>query len=144
MRKAVGLIMAFLGVMCLGLWRSAGITQSTLWERYMAAGDRLQARGCPMDAAKRYQAAIRRAERFGPADPRLAASLSHYAALLRATGQAAAAAPLEARARAIRVRNGEAPAAAEGVTPAPAERTPVPSTHPGWTRPPLPAASGPM
>ena len=28
MRKAVGLMMAFLGVMCLGLWRSAGMTAS--------------------------------------------------------------------------------------------------------------------
>src|SRR5947199_10725891 len=129
MRKAVGLMMAFLGVMCLGLWRSAGMTQSTLWERYMAAGDRLQARGRPLDPAKRYQAAIRRAERFGPADPRLAASLSRYAALLRATGQPAAAAPLEARAQAIQARNGQAPAAAEGATPAPAQQTPAPPPH---------------
>src|SRR5947199_10644188 len=118
MRKAVGLMMAFLGVMCLGLWRSAGMTQSTLWERYMAAGDRLQARGRPLDAARRYQAAIRRAERFGPADPRLAASLSRYAALLRATGQSASAAPLEARVRASQVRNGDAPTGAEVATTA--------------------------
>jgi hypothetical protein len=101
MRKAVWLMVLFLGLTCMGMWRGAGIARSTLWERYMAAGDRLQARGRTLDAAKRYQAAIHRAEQFGPSDPRLTVSLKRYAALLRATGQNAAAAPLEARARAI-------------------------------------------
>lgn len=122
MRKAVWLMAVFLGLMCVGLWRGAEATRSTLWERYMAAGDRLQAHGRPADAAKRYQAAIRRAERFGPADPRLAISLDRYAALLRATGQAAAAVPLEARARAIRARTG-APADGDWGAPSPAPRS---------------------
>src|SRR5436190_11294920 len=124
MRKAVWLMAAFLGLMCVALWRGAESTRSTLWERYMAAGDRLQAHGRPMDAAKRYQAAIRRAERFGPADPRLAISLSRYAALLRAAGQAAAAAPLEARAQAIRARIGEPSAGDHG---APSSSPPAPA-----------------
>lgn len=115
MRKAVWLMVAFLGLVCFGLWRSAGIAQSSMWERYMAAGERLQAQGRPVEAARWYQAAIRRAERFGPADPRLAVSLSRYATLRRATGPAAAA-PLEGTARA---RNGDPGAAArQGVSAA--------------------------
>ena len=51
MRKAVWLMVAFLGLVCFGLARSAGIAQSTLWERYMAAGERLQAQGRPVEAA---------------------------------------------------------------------------------------------
>jgi tetratricopeptide (TPR) repeat protein len=104
MRKVVWLMMGVLGLLYLGLWRGAGIAQSTVWERYMAAGERLQRQGRPAEAARWYQAAIRRAERFGPADPRLAASLNRYAALLRANGQSAAAVSLEARARAVSPR----------------------------------------
>jgi hypothetical protein len=117
MRKAVWLMVVFLGLTCVGMWRATGIAQSTLWERYMAAGDRLQAQRRPLDAAKRYQAAIRRAERFGPSDPRLASSLTRYAALLRSTGQNAAAAPLEARARAIDAEHAAATIAAPPATP---------------------------
>jgi hypothetical protein len=108
MRKAVWLMMLFLGLTCVGMWRGAGIARSTLWERYMAAGDRLRAQGRTLDAEKRYQAAIHRAERFGPSDPRLALSLTRYAALLRATGQTAAAAPLEARAQSIGAQHASA------------------------------------
>jgi hypothetical protein len=108
MRKAVWLMVVFLGFTCFGLWRGARIAESTLWERYLTAGDRLRARGRTEEAARRYQAAIRRAERFGPADPRLAISLHRYAALLHAAGQDAAAAPLEARAEAIQPTHDEA------------------------------------
>jgi len=106
MRRVVWLMMVVLGLFCLGLWRGTGVAQRAVWARYMAAGERLQGQGRPVEAARWYRAAIRRAERFGPADPRLAASLSRCAALLRASGQAAAAVPLEARARAIQAQPG--------------------------------------
>jgi hypothetical protein len=130
MRKAVWLMVAFLGLVCFGLARSAGIAQSIMWERYLAAGERLQAQGRPVEAARWYQAAIRRAERFGPADPRLAVSLSRYAVFLHAAGQAAAAAPLEARAPAIRVRNGDPAGGRQEPPLAPVNRSPAPNHHP--------------
>lgn len=101
MRKLVWLSALFLGLMCAALWRGAVLAQDGIWEMCLQAGQKAQQQGRPAEAARLYQVALRRAERFDPRDPRRVTSLIALADLYRAQGDAANAAPLYQRALAL-------------------------------------------
>jgi hypothetical protein len=101
MQKLVWCTVVFWGIVCLALWRGGTFAQDSLWESCMNAASRSQQHGQPAEAARMYQVAIRRAERFGPHDARLVTSLIGLADLYRAQGKLAEAAPLYQRALAI-------------------------------------------
>jgi tetratricopeptide (TPR) repeat protein len=99
--KLVWLSAVFLGIVCAALWRGAVFAQDGLWETCLHAAGKAQRQGRTAEAARLYQVAIRRAERFGPQDPRLMTSLADLAALYRAQGDDQKAEPLYQRALAI-------------------------------------------
>ena len=101
MSKVVWLAVAFLGMVCAALWRGAVYAQDSMWETCLRAGVKAQQQGHAAAAARLYQVAIRRAERFGPSDPRLVTSLADLAALYSAQGDYQKAEPLYQRALAI-------------------------------------------
>ena len=101
MNKLVWLTVAFLGLVCVALWRGAVFAQDQLWQTCMRAGARSQQHGRAAEAARLYQVAIKRAERFGPGDARLVTSLAGLADLYRAQGDYPKAEPLYQRALAI-------------------------------------------
>ena len=101
MNKLVWLTVAFLGLVCVALWRGAVFAQDQLWETCMRAGARSQQHGRAAEAARLYQVASKRAERFGPGDARLVTSLASLADLYRAQGDYQKAEPLYQRALAI-------------------------------------------
>lgn len=98
MSKLVWLSGVFLSVVCAVLWRGAVFAQDSLRETCLRAGAKAQRQGHSAEAARLYQVAIRRAERFGPHDPRLVTGLAHLADLYRAQGDSQKAAPLYQRA----------------------------------------------
>src|SRR5947209_17472147 len=101
MSKVVWLTVAFLGILCAALWRGADFARDSMWETCLRAGIKAQQQGHGAAAARLYQVAIRRAERFGPYDPRLVTSLADLAALYSAQGDYQKAEPLYQRALAI-------------------------------------------
>lgn len=90
------------GTLGLALWSSATFGQGVPWDTYMEAGEQAYRQGRYAEAEKALRAALNEAERFGPQDPRLAASFNNLAALYRAQGKYAEAEPLYKRALAIR------------------------------------------
>jgi len=76
------------------------------WETPMAAGERAYQLGRYAEAERFFAAALERAERLGPQDPRVALSLGLLAAAYQAEGQYGPAEPLLHRALAIATDGG--------------------------------------
>ena len=72
-----------LGVVCVALCAAA---QETSWEKYNGAGMEAYAQGRYAEAEKHWKAALKKAEKFGPNDSRLATSLNNLALLYQAQG----------------------------------------------------------
>jgi tetratricopeptide (TPR) repeat protein len=101
MQKLVWCTVAFLGIVCAALWRGAVFAKDALWETCMKAAVRSQQQGRPAEAARMYEVAIRRAQRFGSHDARLVTSLTGLADLYRQQGDAQKAEPLYLQALAL-------------------------------------------
>ena len=71
------------------------------WETFVTAGAEAYQQGNYAEAEKSWLAALKEAQEFRPADPRLATSLDNLAALYNAQGKYAEAEPLHKRALAI-------------------------------------------
>ena len=78
------------------------LAQATLWDVYIKDGNQAKDQGQYAKALKLYTLALEEAEKFGPADPRLAASLNILALLYKTQGDYAKAEPLYKRSLAIR------------------------------------------
>jgi len=89
------------GVFCLLLWPAAASAQDTQWEKTMAAAVKAYEEGCYAEAEKLLLAALKQAEKLGPNDPRLTASLNNLAGLYEDQGKDAQAEPLYQRSLAI-------------------------------------------
>ncbi len=91
------------GLVCLALWSPAHASaQGGQWNTLNAAGIEAYQRGDYAEAEKRWSAALKEAEGFGPQDPRLATSLNNLGFLYQAQGRYAEAEPLYQRALAIK------------------------------------------
>ncbi len=81
-----------LGALCLALGLAFLPAQATAkhsaWKTYMANGTQAYRQGDYAEAEKQLTAALEEAERFGPKDLRLAASLNNLAELYWTQGQA--------------------------------------------------------
>ena len=62
-------------------------TQGTEWETRMAGAVKAYQQGRTKDAERAFLAALKEAERFGPADPRLATSLNNLGVLYKTQGK---------------------------------------------------------
>ena len=87
------------GVFCLTLWPAAA--QEALWESFMTGAAKAHKEANYAEEERLLLAALAEAEKFGPEDPRLAATLNNLAELYRAQGKYAEAEPLYQRALAI-------------------------------------------
>ncbi len=67
-----------LGVVCVA---SRAVAQETSWEKYNEAGMEAYAQGRYAEAEKHWKAALKKAEKFGPNDSRLASGLNNLALL---------------------------------------------------------------
>ncbi len=90
------------GLVCLALLPSCAVDEGPTWEAQLAAGNKAFERGDYPEAERRLEPALRKAEGFGPQDPRLATSLNDLGEVYRTQGKYAAAEPLHKRALAIR------------------------------------------
>ena len=90
------------GVLCVALWTAAASAQQTRWEKLTDAGVKAYQEGRYAEAEKLLSDALKEAEKLGPNDPRLAASLNNLAAIYDAQGKYAEAEPLYKRSLAIR------------------------------------------
>lgn len=70
------------------------LAQKTLWDDYIRDGKQADDRGDHSKALKLYTFALEEAEKFGPADPRLATSLNNLATLFQSQRDYASAVPL--------------------------------------------------
>src|SRR5438552_1074770 len=77
------------------------LEEETRWKAQTEAGHQAYQQGRFLEAEQFLAAAVREAERFGPQDPRLGASLYSLALLYQAQGKYAEAEPLYQRALAI-------------------------------------------
>ncbi len=97
--------LSLVGVLCVmlvsALFIGCGQTGDSPWESYNEAGNDAHEKGNYAEAEKQFLAALREAEKFGPEDPRLAASLNDLALLYYTQGKNAEAEPLYQRALAI-------------------------------------------
>ena len=90
------LLRVFLAV--LWLWPAVALAQVEQWRSHMDAGVKAYRQGNYPEAKKRFTAAVKEAEQFGPKDPRLATTLNNLAELYRAQGRYTEAEPLIKRA----------------------------------------------
>ena len=90
------------GVLCLA---SFAMAQETAWEKNMKASLQAYQRGQYGEAEKQARAAVQEAEKFGPQDLRLAASLHFQAVVKRVRGDYVEAEPLYQRALVIREKS---------------------------------------
>ena len=77
------------------------LAQATLWDGYIKDGNQAKEQGQYAKALKLYTLGLEEAEKFGPTDPRLAASLNNLAGLYDTQGDYAKAEPLYKRSLAI-------------------------------------------
>lgn len=76
----------------------ASAAQAATWETHMDAGDKAYQQGNYIEAEKQVLAALKKAEAFGPQDPRLGIILNALADVYRSQGRYAEAKPLYKRA----------------------------------------------
>lgn len=76
----------------------ASLTQAAAWEFYMRTGMAAYEQANYAEAEKQLSAALKKAEDFGPQDPRLAGTLNNLAEVYRAQGKYTEAEPLYQRA----------------------------------------------
>jgi tetratricopeptide (TPR) repeat protein len=76
--------------------------QDVSWETYMYRAEKAFRQGDYDDAENSVEAALEKAEQFGPEDPRLAASLNNLAFLYHTQGRYAEAEPLYRRALTVK------------------------------------------
>ena len=69
------------------------VAQETSWEKYNGAGTEAYAQGRYAEAEKHWKAALKKAEKFGPNDSRLATSLNNLGMLYGAQSDYAKAEP---------------------------------------------------
>ncbi len=89
------------GLVCLALWPAHAFAQGGQWNTLNAAGFEAYHRGDYAEAEKEWSAALKKAEGFGPQNPRLATSLNNLAVLYLTQGRYAETVPLFKRALAI-------------------------------------------
>ncbi len=94
------LLRVFLAV--LWLWPAAALAQVEQWQSHMDAGVKAYLENNYTEAEKQFAAAVKKAEQFGPEDPRLATTLNSLAETYRAQGRLEEAEPLHKRALSIR------------------------------------------
>lgn len=92
----------FVGGVCLALLLNTACVPAGTWEKYNEAGSAAYSEGDYAEAEKQLKAALKKAEEFGPDDPRLATGLNNLALLYKAQGRYAEAERLEVRTKAIR------------------------------------------
>ncbi len=80
----------------------ASTAEGETWMTYARAGDKAYRQGNYVKAEKEFLAAIKKAEEFGPQDPRLSKTLNNLAHVYRLQGKNAEAEPLLKRALSIR------------------------------------------
>jgi len=83
-------------------WSSAALADEAAWKAHMHDGMSAYERGDYSTGRARLEAALKEAEAFGPADPRLNLTLDNLAELHRAHGRYGEAEPLYKRSLAIR------------------------------------------
>ena len=79
----------------------ASVTQAATWESHLQAGMTAYQQGNYAKAEQKFSAALEKAKKFGPQDPRLATTLNNLAALYVTQGKYAEAESLYKRALAI-------------------------------------------
>ncbi len=89
-------------LLCLVLWPTHASAHDRAWQSYIDAAVEAYVEGDYAEAGRQFEAAVKRAEAFGPEDLRLATSLNGLAEAYRAQGRHAEAEPLHKRALAIR------------------------------------------
>ncbi len=93
--------LSLVGVMCLVFVSTQGCAQGHRWETYVDAASEAYQQGNYAEAEKQLSAALQEAEKFGPEDPRLSATLNNLAWLYDDQGKYAEAEPLYKRSLAI-------------------------------------------
>ena len=91
MRSTRTVWLLVLGAVCVS---SCAVVQHTVWKKYNEAGMEAYEQGRYAEAKKQWMVALKKAEKFGPNDSRLATSLNNLAALYDVQGKYGAAKPL--------------------------------------------------
>ena len=86
----------------LWLWPATALAQVEQWQGHMDAGVKAYLENNYTEAEKQLVAAVKKAEQFGPQDPRQGTTLNGLAELYQAQGKYAEAEPLFKRSLAIR------------------------------------------
>src|SRR5499426_438340 len=81
-------------LLALLLWPVAAVAQSPSWEDRLGVAERAWDRGQTAEAERQYLEAVKQAESFGPADPRLAQSLTALGLFYREQGRIPEASPV--------------------------------------------------
>ncbi len=95
-------VIALGAVLCLGLWPADGAAQSSAWEEARTAAVEAYRAGDYATAEQNFLAAVDHAKKFGPRDPRLAATLNDLAFLYVAQGRYTEAEPMHMQVLEIR------------------------------------------
>src|SRR5215510_7553631 len=88
-------------LLALLLWPVAAVAQSPSWEDHLGSAERAWDRGQTAEAERQYLGAVKQAESFGPADPRLAQSLTALGLFYREQGRIPEASPVLHRALSV-------------------------------------------
>ena len=75
------------GPLCLVLWSAPSLSQGRLWEVYMTVAGAAYQQGDYVEAENQFSAAIKKAESFGPRDPRLGVSFENLGSIYRLQGK---------------------------------------------------------
>lgn len=102
LKLAFLVLVAVLAVSGRAAYPQSQIPDDTRWKQLSGAGRTFYEQGYYTDAEKAFLAALKEAERFGPGDARLAASLNNLAELYRAQSRYVEAEPLHKRSLAVR------------------------------------------